>query len=347
MEDLIKQWDGESVIVHPDRPTGAWIIIAIHSTRLGPATGGTRMKPYPDFQSAVHDALRLSESMTFKFALAGMPCGGGKAVIYLPPDFDPRLRNDLLLRYGQLIHQLGGLYKTGPDVGTSPEDMDIIAETGAPYIFARTEAAGGAGNSAPPTALGVFHAIRVLAGHLFGDTSLQGRRVVVQGAGAVGGRVIEQLCEAGANVVFTDVAPRLANEHAARLGVVYVPPDDIFDVECDIFSPCALGGVLNQANIARLKCRGIAGAANNQLAAPEDAARLRERGITYAPDFCINIGGAMAITGMELLNWTREDANRRVVEAVEKTLKETLDLAARERITTDAAARRIARQRLA
>ncbi len=346
MDELMRQWDGESVVVHPDRETGAWIIIAIHSSRLGPATGGTRFKSYSDFHAALQDALRLSASMTFKFALAGMPCGGGKAVISVPPDLDPTKRADLLRRYGGLIHQLGGLYKTGPDVGTSPEDMDVIAETGAPYVFCRTEASGGAGSSAPPTALGVFHAIRVLAESLFGNSSLTDKRVAVQGAGAVGGLVIEQLSAAGAKVTFTEVAPGLASHYRAKPGLEYVAPEQIYDVECDIFSPCALGAVLNRENIGRLKCRGIAGAANNQLATPEDAELLRERGIVYAPDFVINIGGAVAITGMELLGWPREDANRRVIQAVEQTLRQTLQLASEARMTTDAAARQIALARL-
>jgi leucine dehydrogenase len=152
METLLQAWDGETVLLHRDRPTEAWICIAVHSTRLGPATGGTRMKPYPDLRSAVQDALSLASGMTLKFSLTGLPIGGGKAVIAVPHDLRPADRAGLLRRYGALIQQLGGLYRTGPDVGTCPDDMDIVAETGAPYVFSRTPAAGGAGDSAPAMA---------------------------------------------------------------------------------------------------------------------------------------------------------------------------------------------------
>jgi len=149
IETLLSEWDGEELIVRYDHPTGAWILIAIHSSRLGPPTGGTRMKHYPNFEEAVRDALRLAEGMTYKFAVPAFPRGGAKTVIYLPKDFDTKSRSDLLRRYGALIHQLGGLFYTGPDVGTSSADMDIIAETGDPYVFSRTPAKGGAGSSGP------------------------------------------------------------------------------------------------------------------------------------------------------------------------------------------------------
>ncbi len=171
IEQLLKDWDGETVVVRYDRPTGAWIFIAIHSTRLGPATGGTRMMPYPSPEAAIDDALKLAAGMTYKFAVPSFPRGGGKAVIAIPDDFDPQSRTDLLRRYGKLIQQLGGLFYTGPDVGTSSTDMDIIAETGAPYIHSRTPSAGGAGSSGPATAMGVFTGIQVVC-----DKSLSWRR---------------------------------------------------------------------------------------------------------------------------------------------------------------------------
>jgi leucine dehydrogenase len=162
VESLLRQWDGESVIIRFDPPTRAWLIIAVHSTRLGPATGGTRMKPYPDLRSALDDALKLATSMTYKFAVAEFPRGGGKAVIALPHDFNPRARHDLLLRYGTLIGQLGGLFRTGVDVGTTPSDMDVVAETGAPYVACRTPEKGGAGGSGQATALGVFSGMQAV-----------------------------------------------------------------------------------------------------------------------------------------------------------------------------------------
>ncbi len=346
MEQL-KKWNGENVIVRFDQPTGAWIIIAIHSTRLGPAGGGTRMKTYPSFDAALDDVLRLAEGMTRKFAVVDFPFGGGKTVIALPPNFDPRARADLLRRYGALVHQLGGLFYTGPDVGTSSADMDVIAETGAPYIFGRTPQAGGAGDSGPITALGVLAGIQVTCAQLFGSDALPGRRILVQGAGSVGGTLINHLCDAGATVLFSDVDQSAIKHFRDERGIEFVPAESVYDTECDIFAPCALGGTLNRDTIARLRCRAVAGGANNQLAEVEDAERLRARNIVYAPDYVINIGGAMGITGIETRGWSRAEAESRVIETVRRALRRVFELAQAEDITTEAAARRIAEERLA
>lgn len=346
METLIREWGGETVIVHYDRPTGAWIFIAIHSTRLGPAVGGTRMKPYASVQAALQDAMRLAAGMTYKFATPGMPFGGGKAVIVIPADFEAQSRPALLRRYGALIHQLGGLFSTGPDVGTSPADMDIIAETGAPYIFARTPAAGGAGDPGPFTARGVFAGIEETCEHLFGDMSLVGRRVLVQGAGDVGAKLINYLCDAGATVAYSEVDEGAIRKVRDDLGLEFVPPEAVYTTECDIFAPCALGGVLNADTIPQLKCRAVVGGANNQFATQEDAERLRARGILYAPDYVVNVGGAMAITSMEMKGWSQERAEREVVESVRRALRQIFEVASKEGITTDAAARQLAENRL-
>lgn len=346
METLIREWGGETVIVHYDRPTGAWIFIAIHSTRLGPAVGGTRMKPYASVQAALQDAMRLAAGMTYKFATPGMPFGGGKAVIVIPADFEAQSRPALLRRYGALIHQLGGLFSTGPDVGTSPADMDIIAETGAPYIFARTPAAGGAGDPGPFTARGVFAGIEETCEYLFGDMSLVGRRVLVQGAGDVGAKLINYLCDAGATVAFSEVDEGAIRKVRDDLGLEFVPPEAVYTTECDIFAPCALGGVLNADTIPQLKCRAVVGGANNQFATQEDAERLRARGILYAPDYVVNVGGAMAITSMEMKGWSQERAEREVVESVRRALRQIFEVASKEGITTDAAARQLAENRL-
>lgn len=346
IEAALRAWDGEMVVTSFDRPTGAWIVIAIHSTRLGPATGGTRMKEYPDLAAAIEDAVRLAEGMTFKFAVTGFPRGGGKAVIAVPGSLDPEDRRSLLRRYGTLVHRLGGLYYTGPDVGTSPEDMDVIAETGAPYVHSRTLMAGGAGDSAPATAIGTFEGIRTVCAHLFGDDSLFGRVVVVQGAGHVGRTLIHLLRDAGADVRFADIDERAVGEVIQELGVASLPPDLVYDEPCDIFSPCALGGVLNEDTIERLRCRAVAGCANNQLATAEDVSRLQQRGILYAPDFVLSIGGAMAITGVEAMGWMPEEAEQRVIETVRHTLTRVLALAEEEGVTTVAAARQLADERL-
>lgn len=345
-EALLNEWDGELLVTRFDRPTGTWVFVGIHSTRLGPATGGTRMKSYPNPEAALRDALRLSAAMTYKFAISGLPRGGGKAVLAVPPDMDPGSRPGLLRRYGALIRRLGGLYCTGPDVGTSAGDMDVIAEAGAPYVFGRTPASGGAGTSGPITGLGVFAGIRVVCEHLFGAPSPRGRRVLVQGAGSVGGTLIEHLREAGAEVLFNDADPAVVRRIRDDLGLTFIPPEDVFSTECDVFSPCALGGVLTAEAIAGLRCRAVAGGANNQLATAEDAERLRARGILYAPDYVVNVGGALGITGMESLGWSRAEAERRVTEGVQVALWRIFSMAATAGITTEAAACRLAEERL-
>lgn len=346
VESLLGAWDGETVIVRHDKATRAWIFIAIHSTRLGPADGGTRMKAYPDLPAALQDALRLSEGMTYKFAVAGIRRGGAKAVIALPPGFDPQERPALLRRYGTLIRQLGGLYHTGPDVGTSSADMDIIAETGAPYVDGCTLAAGGAGDTGPITGLGVFAGIQVVCERLFGDPSLHGRRVLVQGMGQVGGTLVGHLRAAGAEVLFSEINEAAVRRFRDDQGLTFVPGGSAYQTECDIFSPCALGGVLNATTIPQLRCRAVAGGANNQLGTLEDAERLHTRGILYAPDYVINVGGAMGSIGMEAMGWSYERAEREVVEGVRRALRRVFDAAEAEGITPEAAARRLAEERL-
>ncbi len=342
MESMLREWDGETVIVRYDRPTDAWIFIAVHSSHLGPASGGTRMKHYASQEAALADALRLASGMTYKFAVPGIERGGGKAVISIPEDMAPDSRPDLLRRYGSLVQQLGGFFYTGPDVGTSPSDMDIIAETGAPYVFSRTTEAGGAGPSGPITALGVFTGIQVACENVFGEASLKSRKVLVQGVGSVGRNLIEQLRDAEAEVMFSEESDEIIQHFRDELGLQFIPGDEVYETECDVFAPCALGGVLNEKSIPRLKCRIVAGGANNQLAHPEDSERLRSRGIIYAPDYVVNVGGAMAIPGIEDLGWSQAEAEERVIESVRHALERIFEVAVTENITTDEAARRIA-----
>ncbi len=345
VDALLEGWDGEAVVLRYDRPTGARMLIAIHSSRLGPASGGTRMKPYADLALALADVLELSRAMTYKYAAANFPQGGAKAVIALPEDFDPRQRRELLRRYGMLIRELGGLYATGPDVGTSSADMDVVGETGAPYVHARTPAAGGTGDSSAPTALGVFCAMQATIECLDGEASLRGKRVLVQGAGGVGGALIARLSAAGATVLFSDLSEPVIRRWRGEAGLEFVPPEQVFDVPCDVFSPCALGGILTRDTIPRLRCRAVVGGANLQLAEPQDAALLEARGILYAPDFVVNVGGAMAVTGMESLGWTRAQAEAHV-SRVGSTLRQVYAIARAEGITTCAAAQRIALRNL-
>lgn len=346
METLLESWDGETLIVRHDKPSGAWIFIAIHSTRLGPAAGGTRMKSYPDVQAALLDALRLSEGMTFKFAASGMPFGGAKAVVAVPGPLEREPRAALLRRYGTLIKQLGGLFRTGPDVGTTPGDMDVIATTGAPYIVSRTVETGGAGDPGPYTARGVFTGIELLCKRLFGEESVTQRTVLVQGAGDVGGSLIGMLRAAGADVLFSEVDQGLIRKFRDELGLRCIAPAAVYETECDIFAPCALGAVLNAETIPRLKCRGVAGSANNQLGAQEDAERLRARGILYAPDYVINAGGVIGVLGLELQGWTREKAEHEVVDNIRRNLSQIFELAAAGGTSTETAARQLAGGRL-
>jgi leucine dehydrogenase len=345
MEDLISRWDGETVATHRDRKTGAWMFICAHSFQLGRAAGGTRLKSYPSPAAGLADGLRLAEAMTLKFAVANLPQGGGKAVIALPsaelPAGDERRR--LLLEFGSFVSSLGGLYSCAPDMNTSSQDMDVIAEV-CPYVFCKTEAAGGRGDTAPDTAVGVLHGIRAACAHVFGSDDVSGRTVVVQGAGGVGGRLIKLLQDAGATVIAADVDTARVDE-LRRAGVATVAPQEVLSTACDVVAPCATGSVINKGSIDGLRCRIVAGAANNQLEEPEDADRLAARGILYAPDFVINAGGVLHGAGLEVLGWSQEELDRRLA-GIGDTLREVFESAERDGVSTDTAARRVAGARL-
>ena len=281
------------------------MFIGIHSTRRGTAGGGTRMRVYTRPEEALADALKLSGAMTRKFAICDLPRGGGKGVLAVPqlPVGDARV--ELLHRYGEFITSLGGLYSTGPDMNTSERDMDLIAET-CPYVFCKTVENGGSGSTSPATARGVFYGIEASVRHAL-DSDLGGVRVLVQGVGSVGALVARYLNDAGATVLVSDVQ----EERADGLGT-FVPPQDVVRTDCDVLSPCAIGGIVNAATVDELRCRVIAGAANNQLAAPGLADRLHERGILYAPDYVINAGGVLHGAGVESLGWTEEQVDERL-----------------------------------
>jgi len=331
--------------MHRDRETDTWMFICVHSTRLGSAAGGTRMKHYPRIVDALADGMRLAEAMSLKFASVEFPHGGGKAVIALPTPEIPKgeARRRLLREYGAFINSLGGLYSAAPDMNTSALDMDVIAEV-TPYVFCRTEAAGGSGDTAPDTAVGVLHGIRAACRYVFDSDDLSRRSILVQGAGGVGGHLIDLLMEADATVIATDVdAQRLAI--LREKGIQVVPPDSALGTECDVLAPCAVGGIINRRSIPTLRCRVIAGGANNQLETAEDADRLRERGIVYAPDFVINAGGVLHGGGLEEQHWTREVLDARLA-AVGDAVYGILQRAERDGTSTDAAARRIAIARI-
>jgi leucine dehydrogenase len=344
-EDLLPAWGGEEVVVRFDEPSATWMFVCVHSTVLGPGAGGTRMKVYAEPRDALQDGLRLSSAMTSKNAMAGLPLGGGKAVLAVPGIPAGERRRDLLLRYGDLVESLHGTYRTACDMNTSSADMDIVGERSS-FVFAKTEAAGGSGTSAPATAVGVFNGLRAAVAHAFGDDDLGGRVVAVQGVGAVGEPLARELVRHGARLVVTDIDDVRAKELAQELDAETAGSEEIYDAECDVFAPCATGGVLSRETIPRLRCRVIAGAANNQLAEPEDADRLAERGILYAPDYVVNAGGMIHLASLELLGEDVAARDERL-RGIGDSLAEVFALAERRGISTAAAADAIVEERLA
>jgi leucine dehydrogenase len=344
LESVIEAWDGEQVLVRFDAPTGTWIFVCIHSRRLGPAAGGTRMKVYGSPAEALRDATRLAAGMTVKMAVAGFPFGGGKAVLAVPhvPDGDERA--GLLRRYAEAIESLGGSFWTGCDMNTTSADLDVIAEV-APRVFGRSVERGGSGEPGPATAKGVFHGIRASVAHALGSPELAGRTVLVQGVGSVGAALAELLAAAGARVLVSDVAAERATSVSKRLGATAVAPERALEAECDVYAPCATGGTLSEGTIPRLRCRVVAGSANNQLATPADADRLQARGILYAPDFVVNAGGVFYNGGIEALGWD-EARVERALEGIGETLTEIYARSEAHRISTGRAAEELAASRL-
>jgi leucine dehydrogenase len=337
-EDLLEAWDGEEAVIRFDAESGAWMFVCIHSTALGPGGGGTRLRVYATPADGLADAMRLSGAMTRKFAAADIPRGGGKAVLAVPelPTGDARRR--LLLRYGDLVTALGGTYRTAGDMNISPADLDIVAER-CPWVYGTT---GKGGNSARGTAIGTLHAIRATVEHAFGSPELSGKRVLVQGAGAVGADLVRRLQAEDARVLVSDVD----DARAAATGATVVPAADVIGTDCDLYSPCAVGGTLNAETIPRLRCRAVAGCANNQLAEPEDGDRLHEAGILYAPDYVVNAGGVIQLVGLEDLGWT-EDELEQGLARIGDTLSTLFVTASEDGITPAAAAERLAAERVA
>jgi leucine dehydrogenase len=344
LEALLDDWDGETVVMRRDRESGAWFFICLHSTRLGPAGGGTRMKVYGTPAEALKDAMLLSAAMTRKLAVAGLPFGGGKAVLAVPeiPRGEPR--RALFLSYGDLVASLGGTYRTSSDINTNDADMDVVGER-TDHVFGRSREAGGSGNPATPTAVGVFHGIRSSLAYRLGSSDLDGRTVLVQGAGGVGSSLVGQLAQAGASVFVADIDTERAREVAGLVGAAAVPADEALQIECDVYAPCAVGGVLTPDTVSELRCRVVAGSANNQLAEPEAAEVLRERGILYAPDYVINGGGAIALVGLEQLGWSAAELDA-ALERIGQTLQQIYERADDEGISTAAAADLLAEERL-
>ncbi len=331
----------EQVVFASDPPSGLRAIIAVHSTALGPALGGVRFWTYATDDAAIEDALRLSEAMTYKAAAAGLDQGGGKCVVLLDP---ARPRTEALLRaLGRAIDELGGRYIAAEDVGATEEDMRLLAlET--PWVTGVPVSQGGSGDPSPTTALGVLHGMRAACARAFGTPELLGRTVVIQGAGHVGSHLARLLVEARASVAVADVDAASAARLEEQLGIGVLPPAEALTAECDVLAPCALGGVLGPDSIAGLRCRVIAGAANNQLLSTADCAALEARGIVFAPDFVINAGGIINIA-QEFTGYDRERAER-ATRLIEQTTERIFALADATGRTSAEAAVDYARDRI-
>jgi valine dehydrogenase (NAD+) len=333
----------EQVVFCHDAPTGLRAIIAIYSTALGPSLGGTRFYPYLSEGAALTDVLNLSRAMAYKNALAGLDHGGGKAVIIGDP---LRLKSEALLRaYGRFVQSLNGRYITACDVGTYSEDMDIVARE-CRHVTGRTAPNGGAGDSSVLTAFGVFQGMRAAAEHVWGTTSLEGRRVGVEGVGKVGHRLVDHLVEEGAQVVVCDVSAgaveRVQEKHPAVEAVA--GRDELLASSVDVFSPCALGGAINDGNLARLNAKIICGGANNQLAHPGIEKLLADRGIVYAPDYVVNSGGVIQVAD-EIGGFSFERAQARAAQIFDTT-KRILAIADEEGVPPAVAADRLAERRM-
>jgi leucine dehydrogenase len=334
----------EEVVVKHGRRSGIYVVIAIHSTVLGPALGGLRLWRYAALGDAIADGLRLSDAMTYKAAAAGLDLGGGKAVLCLPPEGElhPEQRRDLMLDVGDIIESLDGRYVTAEDVGTGTDDMSIIRER-TEYVMGLPIDSGGSGDPSPITARGVEAAIRASAEHRYGSDDLAGRRVTVVGLGHVGSRLAERLASDGADLGISDIDPA-KRELAERLGARWLEPADAITAECELLAPCALGGTIDAENVERLRCEIVCGAANNVLAERSLADRLAQREILYAPDFIANAGGLINVYG-ELHSLDRERLDS-LVDGIGEALRRVFEAGEARSVTPLEAARALAEERL-
>lgn len=321
-----------------DPESGYRGIVAIHSTRLGPALGGTRFWSYATDDEAIVDALRLSRGMTYKNAVAGLNLGGGKSVII--GDNRTNNREAIFRAHGRLVESLGGRYITAEDVGTSTSDMD--------FVHLETDhvagLAGKSGDPSPVTAHGVFRAIQASAKERWGSDDLHGKTVAIQGCGSVGRYLAGELNEAGAKLIVTDIDPERAKRVAAETGATIVGTEEIYGVKADIFAPCALGGIINDETIPQLQVEIVAGGANNQLLEPRHGDVLEEKGIMYTPDYVANAGGVINVYG-EVAGWDTAHALNKADEIYDTVLG-VFEIAKADHIPSYEAADRLAERRL-
>ena len=338
------EFDHEELVIRSGRRSGLEMIVAVHSTELGPALGGLRLWRYGSLIDGARDALRLAEGMTYKAAAAGLDLGGGKGVIVAPPSgrLSGEARRLALLDFGEMVEALQGRYVTAEDVGISPDDLVLVRER-TRHVTGLPPAQGGSGDPSPLTALGVETAIRACADAVFGDPGLEGRTVAIAGLGHVGERLARRLAAAGADLIASDV------DHGKRalaeeLGATWVEAADELLVECDVLAPCALGGAIHSGNVGELRCSILCGSANNMLADDGLAEELAARGVLYAPDFIANAGGLIRVYGE--IHGLGEERVKELVAGIGDTLDGVLNAADSRRITPLAAAYEIARERL-
>ena len=334
----------EQVVSYFDHETGLRAFIALHNTSRGPGMGGTRLWHYENAQAALLDVLRLSEGMTYKAAVAGLPLGGGKTVILADGnEQDAAIRAARFRVLGRYIEGLEGRYITAEDVGTTPQDMAQMRRS-TRFVMGAPAEEGGSGDPSPMTAFGILCGIRALAEDVLERDSLTGVRVAIQGLGKVGMSLAEHLVSEGAVVIGSDVRPQVAEDARSRLKIEVVAPDAIYDVPCAIFAPCAMGGVINDATIPRLTCQIIAGSANNQLEDERHGQTLHERNIIYAVDYVINSGGLINVAS-ELHGYDEAKARAKTAQ-IYHTIKRLLAIARAEGISTQRAAHHMALETL-
>jgi leucine dehydrogenase len=340
--NYLEKYDYEQVVFCQDEASGLKAIIAIHDTTLGPALGGCRMWTYANEDDAIMDALRLARGMTYKAAAAGLNLGGGKTVVIGDPK---KHKSEALFRsLGRYIQSLNGRYITAEDVGTSVHDMDTIhMET--KYVTGVSQAYGSSGNPSPMTAFGVFRGVQATAKVALGSDDLAGKKVAIQGLGSVGYSLAEQLREVGAELIVTDINQDALHRAQSELNAKVVAPGEIFNEECDIFAPCALGAVINDDTIESLRCKAIAGSANNQLGQERHGDRLHEMGILYAPDYVINSGGLINVA--DELEGYHYDRAKKKVDGIYNIMLDLYNASSRDNIPTYQAADRMAEARIA
>jgi len=331
----------EQVVFFQDRHASLRCIVAIHSTVLGPALGGLRMWPYASEEDALRDVLKQSSAMTYKAAIAGLNLGGAKAVLIGNPEND---KSEALFRsLGRFIASLSGRYITAEDIGTNVDDMELIQQE-TRHVVGVHQVNGGSGDPAPFTALGTLHGIRACLEFKYGHSDVSRASFAIQGAGQVGRHLARHLCDAGAKVFITDINEERVEHVVNECGAVAVPMAQIYDVDADVFAPCAFGAVINEDTLPRLRCKIVAGGANHQLESEELGTELDRRGILYAPDYAINAGGLMN-SAVELDGYTVERAERSVAR-IHGIIGRILRLSAAEKMPTWQAAKKLAEDRL-